>query len=690
MKQEAPKTKIIPFKEKLHGRVMVDDYRWLETAGEERTTWIDQQNKLVDSQVLDDSRREEYSKRFDELLNYDRTGFPRATLSRIIYTRINHGEKHASLYTRSWPNGEEQILVDIEKYSDQGNVSIGGYYPALDGSLLAYSLSQDGSDWTHLYIMNVETGEILDEIPKLVYTWTCWLPDNTGFIYSRSADPDNLSKNDLKVFLHKLGENWRNDKLILGNDLSETDIPNPMAISRDGDHLIIEVEHGLTLNELFYTDLSADELTAKSITGDHVGLFYADIYKSVLYVRTSNEAQNYRVCKVDLDGEVPMWNKWETIVPEGDDALLEMNVIGDRIFIKRSIHVIAHTFIHSLDGKETGEIKYPGIGDFSLPYGEEEVDAVFVSYCSSFQPDEVYHYDIRQNRLTRFMESSLVIDTGDYLSEQAFFRSLDGTVVPMFIIRRRDIKLDGSNPVLLTGYGGFSYSRLPYFSAPVVFWLEQGGIYAIANIRGGGEYGESWHNDGMLKNKQNVFNDFIAAGEALTGERPVRLATENEFAVRKYTSREHLGVTGGSNGGLLTGAVLVQRPDLWGAVISDVPLLDMLRFHLTQGGKFWMSEYGIPDNPEDFEWLLSYSPYHNVKAGSNFPATLLKTSLHDDRGTDSLHAFKMAAKLQAANTSENPILLRTMTNVGHGAGRTTRMNIDEQTEIFLFLAKHLM
>ncbi len=591
---------------------------------------------------------------------------------------------------RSWPNGEEQILVDIEKHSDQGNVSIFRYYPTLDGSLLAYNLSKDGSDWTHLNIIDVETGEILDEIPRLVYTWTCWLRDNSGFIYARSADSDNLSKNNLRIFLHRLGENWRNDKLIPLNDLSETDIPNAMSISRDGRHLIIEIEHGLTSNELFYTDLSADELTAKSITGDHAGLFYADIYKNVLYVRTSNEAQNYRVCKVHLDGALPLWDKWETIIPEGNDALLEMNVIGDKIFIKRSIDVITHTFIHSLDGKETGEIEYPGIGDFSLPYGEEEVGAVFVSYCSSFQPDEIYHYDIRKNKLSRFIESSLVIDTDDYISEQAFFRSLDNTVVPMFIIRRRDIKLDGSNPAILTGYGGFNYPMLPYFSAPVVFWLEQGGIYAIANIRGGGEYGKSWHDDGMLKNKQNVFDDFIAAGEALTGERPVRLATENEFAVRKYTSRKHLGITGGSNGGLLTGAVLVQRPDLWAAVVSDVPLLDMLRFHLTQGGKFWMSEYGNPDNPEDFEWLLSYSPYHNVKEGSNFPATLLKTSLHDDRGTDSLHAFKMTAKLQAANTSDNPILLRTMTKVGHGGGRTTQMNIDEQTEIFLFMVKHLM
>ncbi|MCD4707606.1 MAG: prolyl oligopeptidase family serine peptidase [Candidatus Sabulitectum sp.] len=690
MKPECPKTRIRPFEETLHGRKMIDNYRWLETDGEERTTWIDRQNELVDKLVLDDPRREMFSKRFDELFNYDRTGFPAPTLSHLFYLKIKSGEKHASLYMRSWPDGEEQILMDIDEFSELGNISFGRYCPTRDSKLLAYSLSKDGSDWLHWYVMDLQSGDIIDEIPRLVYTWICWLPDNSGFIYSRSTDPDNLSKNGLSVFLHKLGTDWRNDKMILGKGLVETDIANAVAISRDGTHLIIEVNHGLTLNELFYTDLSADKLTAKSITGDHTGLFYANIYKGMLYVRTSNEAPNHRVCRVVLDGSVPLIDKWETIVPEGDDALTGLNVIGDRFFIKQSVDVITHTFIYSLDGKRTGELEYPGVGNGSLPYGEEDVDAIFVSYSSPFQPAKTYHYDIQQNKLTGFTESSLKVSTEKYLTEQVFFKSLDNTVVPMFIIRNRDIELDGSNSVILTGYGGFNASRLPYFSSAVLFWLEQGGIYAIANIRGGGEYGENWHQGGMLGNKQNVFNDFIAAGEALIGEKPVRLAGDDNFSVRRYSSREHLGISGGSNGGLLTGAVLVQRPDLWAAVVSDVPLLDMLRFHLTQGGKFWMSEYGSPDNPEDFEWLVSYSPYHNVKEGSHFPPTLLKTSLHDDRGTDSLHAFKMAAKLQAVNTSDNPILLRTMTNVGHGAGRTTQMNIDEQTEIFLFLVKHLM
>ncbi|MEA3265733.1 MAG: prolyl oligopeptidase family serine peptidase, partial [Candidatus Fermentibacteria bacterium] len=280
--------------------------------------------------------------------------------------------------------------------------------------------------------------------------------------------------------------------------------------------------------------------------------------------------------------------------------------------------------------------------------------------------------------------------TDAYTTEQVFFKSLDDTVVPMFIVRHRDVELNGCNPVILTGYGGFGSSYQPFFSASTVFWLEQGGIYAFASLRGGGEYGENWHKAGMLKNKQNVFDDFIAAGEALTGKRPVQVYGESDSTVRRYTSSKHLGIVGGSNGGLLTGAALVQRPDLWGAVVSSVPLLDMLRFHLTQGGKYWISEYGDPNKPEDFEWLLSYSPYHNVKDGSNFPPTFLKTSLHDDRGTDSLHAFKMTARLQAVNVSNNPIILRTMTNVGHGTGRTTQMTIDEQTELFLFLTKYLM
>ncbi|MCK5842157.1 MAG: S9 family peptidase, partial [Candidatus Sabulitectum sp.] len=410
----------------------------------------------------------------------------------------------------------------------------------------------------------------------------------------------------------------------------------------------------------------------------------------VLYIRTSNLAPNYRICKVNLDGSLPLLSKWETLVPEGDDVLLGLSLMGDRMFVKQSIDVRTHTFIHSLDGKRIGEIEYPGIGNGSLPYGEDEVDAVFVYYSSAFQPGETYQYDIHRNTLTKFIETNLKINTDAYMTEQVFFKSFDDTVVPMFIVRHRDVKLNGSNPVILTGYGGFGSSNQPFFSASTVFWLEQGGIYTVANLRGGGEYGENWHKAGMLGNKQNVFDDFIAAGEALAGERPVRLVGEDNFSVRRYSSRKHLGISGGSNGGLLTGAALVQRPELWGAVVSRVPLLDMLRFHLTQGGKYWISEYGDPDKPDDFEWLLSYSPYHNVKESSSFPPTLLKTSLHDDRGTDSLHAFKMTAKLQAVNVSDNPIILRTMTKVGHGAGRTTQMSIDEQTELFLFLTKYLM
>ncbi|MCK5841863.1 MAG: S9 family peptidase, partial [Candidatus Sabulitectum sp.] len=608
MQKEIVKTEIRPFEETLHGHKMVDNYRWLETESEERATWIDRQNKLVDDLFLDDPRRISFSKRFDELFNYDRTGFPTATLSQIFYTRIKRGEKHASLYMRLWPHGEEQILINTSDFSTQGNVSLGSYAPTRDGKLLSYRLSKDGSDWTHLRVMNIETGEILDEIPKLVYTGIEWLPDNSGFIYSRSADPDNLSKNGMKVFLHKLGTDWRQDEMIFGHGLSETDLPQVSAISRDGLHAVISVKHGLTVNELFYADLSADEIRFDSITGNNSDRFFANIHRGVLYIRTSNKAPNYRICKVNLDGSLPLLNKWETLVPEGDAVLIGLSLMGDRMFVKQSIDVRTHTFIHSLDGKRIGEIEYPGIGNGSLPYGEDEVDAVFVYYSSAFQPGETYQYDIHRNTLTKFIETNLKINTDAYITEQVFFRSFDNTVVPMFVVRHRDVELNGCNPVILTGYGGFGSSKLPFFSASTVFWLEQGGIYAVANLRGGGEYGENWHKAGMLGNKQNVFDDFIAAGEALTGKRPVRLAGDDNFSVRRYTSSKHLGIMGGSNGGLLTGAALVQRPELWGAVVSRVPLLDMLRFHLTQGGKYWISEYGDPDKPDDFEWLLSYSP----------------------------------------------------------------------------------
>lgn len=691
MKHEYPKTEIRPFEELLNGKRMVDNYRWLETTSDERSTWIDEQNKLADSFILDDPKREIFAERFDQLLNYDRTGFPLATLSRIFYSRIKRDEKHASLYMRDWPDGDEHILVDIDRFSEQGNISLGAYRPTRDGSLLAYGLSKDGSDWLHWYIMDIETGDIIDEIPRLVYTSVSWLPDKSGFFYCRSmhSDPEELKKIGMKVFCHKLGTDWRNDEMIFGDELTESDLPYVWEISKDGHHLIIFVDHGLTQNELFYADLSKPELKIESITANHDGLFYPDIEENVLYVVTNNKAPKYRLCRFSLDGTLPNIDRWETIIDEGDDVLSSFTVIGGRLFVDRSVDVIQHTSIHSLDGRKIGKLEYPGVGKGSLPHGEDEVDAVFVSYSSFFEPPVMYRYDIRSNKLSVFIKSSLTVNTEDYITEQVFYRSFDGTAVPMFVIRSKDTPLDGSNPTILTGYGGFEHSLKPSFSSRILFWLEHGGIYVIANIRGGGEYGENWHLDGMLGKKQNVFDDFIAAGEALIGERPVRLSNEDNFAIRQYSSREHIGIMGSSNGGLLTGAALVQRPDLWAAVISNVPLLDMLRFHLTEGGKYWISEYGNPDNSEHFNWLIEYSPYHNVKNGSHFPPTLIITSLHDDRGTDSMHAFKMTAKLQACNTSDKPIILRTLTNVGHGAGRTTQMSIAEQTEICIFMLKHL-
>lgn len=692
MKSEYPKTEIKPFEELLHGQKIVDNYRWLETASDERSTWIDEQNKFADSLIFDDPKREMFTKRFDQLLNYDRTGLPRATLSRIFYSRIKRDEKHASLYMCDWPDGDEQILVDIDRFSEKGNISLGGYSATRDGRLLAYGLSKDGSDWLHWYIMDIDSGDILDEIPRLVYTSVSWLPDKSGFLYCRSmhSDPEKLKKTSMKVFFHKLGADWRKDEMIFGDGLTESDLPCVWLISKDGRHLIIVVNHGQTRNEIFYADLSKPELKIESLTANHDSLFYPDIEEDVLYVMTNEGAPKYRLCRISLDGTLPNIDRWETIIAEDNDVLSSFSVIGGQLFIERSVDMIQHTSIHSLDGRKIGELEYPGIGRGSLPYGEDEVDAVFVSFSSFFEPPVVYRYDIKSNKLSIFMKSSLTVNTDDYITEQIFYRSFDGTAVPMFVIRPKDAPLDGSNPAILTGYGGFEYSFAPYFSSPVVFWLEQGGIYAIANIRGGGEYGENWHLDGMLEKKQNVFDDFIAAGEALIGERPVRLSSEDNFAIRQYSSREHIGIMGGSNGGLLTGAALVQRPDLWAAVISNVPLLDMLRFHLTEGGKYWISEYGDPDNSEHFNWLIEYSPYHNVKNSSHFPPTLFITSLHDDRGTDSMHAFKMTAKLQACNTSDKPIILRTLTNVGHGAGRTTQMSIVEQTEIYIFLLKYLM
>lgn len=692
MKQIYPKTAIRPFKETLHGRRVVDNYRWLETASEERTAWIDQQNRLVDSLFLDDPRRCIFSKRFDQLINYERATSPAVSLSRVFYTKTMRNDKHASMYMRDWPDGQERMLIDMNKLDDQENISLGPYSPTRDGKILAYGLSKNGSDWTHLYTIDSVTYEVTDEIPRIAYSWIVWLNDNSGFFYCRSehTDPEKLTKTDMKIFFHKVGEDWREDEMIFGDALLESDIPNVVQISKDGHHMIIWVEHGITRNELFYADLSKSELKIESITANHEGMFYPKIQDRVFYVMTNHTTPRYRLCSFNLDGEIPHISRWKTIIREEEHILSGFSVIGGKLFLKYSIDVIQHTTIHTLDGRKTGELEYPGIGSGYLPYGEDEVDAVFVSYSSFYEPSVTYHYDIQRNKLSVFLENNLSVHTDNYITEQLFYRSTDGTNVPMFVIRKKDILLEGLNPTILTAYGGFEYSFTPSFSPSILFWLEQGGIYAVANIRGGGEYGENWHRDGILRKKQNGFDDFISAGEALIGERLVRLSNEDNFAFRKYSNPQCLGIIGESNGGLLACAALVQRPDLWSAVVSSVPLLDMLRFHLTEGGKFWITEYGDPENPDDFTWLLEYSPYHNIRNDLNYTSTLLIASLHDDRGTDAMHAFKMAAKLQTVNATDNPILLRTLTNVGHSRGRTTQMSINEQTEKFLFIAKHLM
>jgi prolyl oligopeptidase len=676
----------------LHDLEIADPYRWLEAASPERTEWIKAQNNYTDSWFKRNEGDPQLRARLEELLLVDTVDLQAVREGRIFLYRQKFDQQQGAIYMRDWlPEAEEKLLLNPNKLSEDGSVALGEISITKDGQIMAYGLTKNGSDWCQWKVMDIKTGDMLDEIPRLAYTRFSWLPDNSGFYYSRSEHtaPEKLTKTNKRLFFHRLGTDWRGDQLIFGEGLKEHESPYVDDISEDGRHVILGISRGYDQGELHYLDLLAKDGKIHPITEGAEGLFDSKIKNDVLYVLTNNKAPNFKICRSTLDG-IPSIDRWETLIPEEKGRVLDsMSVFSDRLFVGEKRDIASHIKEYTLEGKFAHEIELPTLGCASVPYGKEEMNAVFLDFSSFFHPPSIYRYDFASRQLSLFAKEEYPFDPEMFMAEQVWFQSKDKTEVPMFVIRKKDTVLDGKNPTILTGYGGFNIGMEPEFSPSGVGWLEKGGIVAIANLRGGDEFGEDWHKAGMLGNKQNVFDDFISAGEALTGDNPSRLAGDDRYAPRKYTSPHNLGIQGGSNGGLLVGAALVQRPDLWGAVNCDVPLLDMLRFHLTEGGKYWKSEYGDPDDPDDFRFLLAYSPYHNAKDGVEYPPVLFETSLGDDRGVDPMHAMKMAAMLQAYNTSDNPILLRVKTNTGHGHSKPIKMIIDELVEYYSFMHENL-
>ena len=543
--------------------------------------------------------------------------------------------------------------------------------PSHDGKYVAYGTSAGGSEISTLHIIATATHKLLpDTIERTRAASLAWKPDDSGFYYTRYPKPGEVAAGqemyNRHVFYHPLGGDPAKDTLIFGEGRDPQDWPN-VTLSNDGRWLGIMVEQGWTKNEVYLKDLQSDA-PPQRITSGKDFLYYVQIYDGDLYILTNEDSPRYRVFKTPVT--TPTREHWREIIPQTDAVLTSVQVIGGQLFARyeQNAHSLLRRFM--TDGKPLGEIEMPTLGTITAIGGEYDSSNAFYLFSSFTVPTTIYRFDIAAGKSTVWDSVQTGLDTNQYETKQVWYASKDGTRVPMFLVMRKGLKLNGHTPVLLTGYGGFNVSLTPEFSKTIFPWLDRGGIFAMANLRGGGEFGEDWHRAGMLDKKQNVFDDFIAAAEYLQKE--------------GYTDKEHLAIRGGSNGGLLMGVVITQRPDLFRAVVCQVPLLDMLRYQNFQIAKLWIPEYGSSEDPKQFEWLYAYSPYHHVKPGTVYPAVLFMTADTDTR-VDPMHAKKMTAELQADNGGPNPILLRIETKAGHGAGKPINKLVEDWTDIYSFL-----
>jgi prolyl oligopeptidase len=661
-----------------HGTPVADPYRPLEALEAPHTRrWIEAQNELTESFLKTIPEREDIRRRLGELWDFPKRFAPLKKGGRYFALRNSGLQNQDVLYVMDAPAGEGRMLLDPNALSEEGTVALSAWAPSRDGRYLAYALSASGSDWQTWRVRDAGSGEDLeDELSWSKFSPAAWLPDASGFLYGRyHAPPQGEAYTGAnyfqKLYLHRLGSPQDEDELVYERP-DEKEWGFLPQVTYDGRYLVISVWRGTdTRNLLFYRDLEGGEVV-ELIRDFEANYDFVGSEGGTFYLRTDLDAPKGRLIAIDL--EDPAKERWRTVVPESEDVL-ESVLLAGREFIGLYLQDASHRLRRfSLDGEPLGEIALPALGSLTSLHGEPDDDEVFFDFTSFLLPSTPYRYNLGGGKLETLYEPALAFDTSPYTTRQVFVASKDGVKVPMFLVHHKDLEPSGQNPTLLFGYGGFNVSPTPYFAASRLVWFELGGALAVANLRGGGEYGESWHEAGMLRNKQTVFNDFVACAEWLIEE--------------KITSPRKLAIQGGSNGGLLVGACMTQRPELFGAALPAVGVLDMLRFHLFTIGWAWVSEYGSADDPEMFEVLLSYSPLHNVRPGTRYPPTLITTADHDDRVVP-IHSFKFAAALQAAQGGEAPVLIRIQTKAGHGLGKPTRFIIEEQADIYSFLVKVL-
>ncbi len=681
-KPQYPETRRVDQVDTLHGVKVPDPYRWLETDvrnSQEVTDWITAQNKFTFDYLNTIPEREKIRRRLTELWNFAQYSGARKEGGRYYFLKNDGLQNQPVLYRLDTLDGKPQVLIDPNKWSKDGTIALQGYDFSDDGKYVAYSRAEAGSDWATWYVMEIETGKLLtDELKWTKFTQAAWTKDGKGFFYSRFEEPKaeavyQALNYDNKLYYHKLGTPQSDDVPVYYRPEHHEWLYRG-EVSDDGRYLVITIELGSSDRyRIAVKDLTEPYAMAVEIINNFDNEYtFVGNDGPVLFFKTDVDAPRRRLVAIDL--RKPKKAAWKEIIPQAEGTLTQLSFVGDRFIALYLKDVLPQVKICSLEGKSILDVKFPGIGTVSGFAGKRTDSETFYTFSSFTTPPTIYHYNIPTGKSTLFRRAEAKIKPEDYEVKQVFYKSKDGTRVPMFLAYKKGIVLDGTNPTLLYGYGGYNISLLPAFSIGRVAWMEMGGIYAQANLRGGGEYGEEWHQAGTKLNKQNVFDDFIAAAQWLIKE--------------KYTKALKLAIQGGSNGGLLVGAVMTQRPYLFGACLPAVGVMDMLRFHLFTEGRTWTEDFGSPDDPEQFKALLDYSPYHNVKTGMHYPPTLVTTADTDDRVVPG-HSFKFIAALQRAQSGEAPVLIRVETRAGHGGGMPVSKKIDEITDQLAFLVKNL-
>ncbi|MGB8541954.1 MAG: prolyl oligopeptidase family serine peptidase [Candidatus Acidiferrales bacterium] len=660
-----PPAPVDDVKETIHGVVVSDPYRWLEDQNSPETrAWIDVQNACTQNVLKKLPGDAAISKRLAELIKVDTINLPVARAGRYFYSKRAAGQDLFVLYMRRGPAGAEEVLVDPTSLSPDHTTSVNFEGYSDDGKLVAYGVRKGGEDEVSLHLIDTDTRkEIPDSLPRARYlSGASFKTDKTGFYYSKLTDAGP------RAYYHAMGTSSEQDKEIFGEGYGADKILS-VDVSENGRYLLFMVFYGSACekSEVYFQDLvQAGPITpiVKTINS----CFQGEIAGDTLYLETNWKAPNWRLLAVPLSS--PAQENWKEVIPESDSRLEDFRLAGGKIIAQYSHNASSVLEVFEADGKPAGEIALPVLGDVSGITGRWRSSEAFLSFQSFAIPATIYRYDIPQHTLAVWAKPAVPIDANEFDVKQVWYASKDKTRVPMFLFYKKGLKLDGSNPVLMTAYGGFDSSETPAFRDDAIVWAEHGGVFAVPNLRGGGEFGEAWHHAGMLEKKQNVFDDFFAAAEWLVANR--------------YTNPQHLAITGRSNGGLLMGAAMTQRPDLFGAVVCGYPLLDMVRYQKFLVARFWVPEYGSSDDPNQFPFLYAYSPYHHVVKGTKYPAVLFLTGDSDTRVAP-LHARKMTAEMQAAQGGDKPILLMYDTKLGHSEGRPVSKIIEEDTDVLQFL-----